>query len=220
MSSAAPSVQQFDLAQTPVAGRRESVGVVPTRVIYNEDGTGSREAIRRGGSPVKSLLDLSFLDLREYSGEVVLPSLRSETGRFIHNFGDWKWWATLTFRDYVSRGSAMRVFRSWLRTLAKLVYRHHLRVAWGFELQDREVWHIHLLLETPGPTSPELEGPHLQSVWRAISGICGISKIEPFDTTRGAGWYLSKGTDWDVNVACPRTPRCRRSGCREAPGSW
>jgi hypothetical protein len=134
-------------------------------------------------------------------------------------------YGTLTYRGLVGENLAKRLFRKFLRGVAKL-YGGHVKVAWGEEHQERGVFHHHFLSEGM-PTGTAGESPSRPTVDALLElWSYGDAKIEqyvpnPSDPYHGAELYLAKHRNWDVDVACPRFRACKRKdGCKVAHSHW
>jgi hypothetical protein len=137
-------------------------------------------------------------------------------GSFIHGIATWTTWATLTFGRPVSDSQADAALVRWLRAVAKQAAREHLRVVWGVEYQPGGYPHFHVLLAFP-PTVAHAAVQHrrLAQLWRQSDKATGFSHFRRFDPDQGAAWYVAVHAEWDVQLVCPRRPRCRRkAGCR------
>lgn len=147
---------------------------------------------------------------------------RRAAAEFVRGLAPWTWWIAVTFTGHVSRNTAHRALRVWLSALARS-HGEHLPVAWALEPSYINGWHAHVLLACGGATITARE---IEQAWKSAHTRAGIPWLRRYnarhgDPTRGAADYLVKGGEWDVNVACPRPPPCRRrAGCREAPGPW
>jgi len=126
--------------------------------------------------------------------------LRQAWGQFVTDLGDqnggWDWYATLTFRDISYPGAPHwtkpglgYTKRAWDRFVVELGLRkglHDVRWVYGREYQQwRGVPHFHALIG--GVAGLRLE--EAQSWWFRNYGI---ARIEPYDRSRGAGFYLCK----------------------------
>lgn len=154
-------------------------------------------------------------------------ALRQAAGRWIGQVAEWKWWATLTFKGPVSDGRAINALRRWLRNLAQAEDRHFV-AAWSLEIQRNGRPHFHVLFDHPVTTVDsgaarlfgEAEVHEIQPEWFSVSWLnsdpaAGNARVQKYDPSGGAAFYLVKDGEWDLRVACPRPPQCRRrSGCR------
>jgi hypothetical protein len=140
---------------------------------------------------------------------------REATGEWLHKF-PWDLFCTPTFRDdEVALPIAAERFELFVRRLARERVKRHLWIAWFADLQRRGVPHFHVLLGTLKGDPRRVELVDIDGLW-----VWGDLRATPFDG-RGAAFYGARGHRlWDVNVACPRPPRCRRpgKGCVHAPG--
>lgn len=148
-------------------------------------------------------------------------------GRWIGQQAEWKWWATLTFKEPVSDGRATKALNLWLRKLAQAEDRHFM-AAWSLETQVNGRPHFHVLLDHPLTTLDsggaslfnETEVQEIRPEWFSVSWLCadpaaGNARVRKYDPSGGAAFYLVKDGEWDLRVACPRPPECRRrNGCR------
>ena len=149
------------------------------------------------------------------------PNAVSEAaGRFVHDLAEWRWWATLTFRHDIGVDRADRAFRRWLRAIARDVVRDHVTVAWATGPQRFGRPHFHVLLAWRWD-SLVYDADLGEQLWRWVDHNAGHARVERYDRDEGAAWYQAAHAEWDVNLVCPRSPRCRRNGpCLLAPGSW
>ena len=143
-------------------------------------------------------------------------ALKQAEGGFLNNLYPWTHWATLTLREGISAFAFDASLRRFFKSIAR-VCDDHIPFGYGVGHQLREVLHAHVLLVLPtNVTDPDLL---VKTQWRGAHHLAGNTDIRVFDGDRGAAWYTVKHRSWDVNVACPRPPRCRRKrGCIEAPG--
>lgn len=147
-----------------------------------------------------------------------------ETGRFIRDFADWGWYATLTFDDYVHSGEALKTLKSWLRTLAREHVRDHIRVAYCIERTPLcGSWHFHLLIAAPPRLRQQRFGfdvrvAHL--AWRQASAAAGFTQFRRYKPGMGASFYLAATEQWEIGVVCSRRSACKRRGCTEGPSPW
>jgi hypothetical protein len=131
---------------------------------------------------------------------------------------------TLTFVQDVPDAVAHREFRAWARHVARDLYRSHVRIAWAFAPQARNVLHFHALL-APDHEPHVITDDDIRRVWRH-----GSADVQAVYDADGVADYLVKHVDvtaddirraWVVNVACDRRLSCRRRrGCTVAPGPW
>jgi len=132
---------------------------------------------------------------------------------------DWTHFADLTFTNDVPEGRAMEALRWWLRALAKHSHTHVPYVfALGYQGNRRLHFHVLLAVAAHVPISVRWLDRH----WRLSDRVANFARVNVYDSTRDGVPYLANHNGhWDVNIACPRTPRCRRrNGCQEAPSSW
>jgi len=145
--------------------------------------------------------------------------LQEAVGRYLHGLAAWRWWMTLTFRRYLPFEEAQSVFKQWLRSVARHLVKEHFVVAWALEVQARGVPHYHVLLATPPMVV--VTSTAIQAFWRSADERAGFSRVNRFDLSKRAAWYMAIGPHWDMNVVCPRIDRrCKRRACVEAPGPW
>ncbi len=143
--------------------------------------------------------------------------LRAAAAEFLQRFAPWTHFVTVTYREDRTPYALGLDVRSLVRELAGEL-REHVPVAFAWGHQRNGLLHGHLLLAWP-PGAPWAPERRLRHGWWALSG----SHVQclPFDPRRPAGDYLAGHDGWEVNVACPRLPRCRRGpGCREARVPW
>jgi len=139
---------------------------------------------------------------------LVTSVLIRESGAFIHKLRPWSHWATLTFRDHISYDRCKREMWQRLHFIAQRLVLGHVWFAFALDKQARGVFHFHLLIEIPELSANQASVEHLDGLWRRVNGH---TRIELFDPTRGAAWYMVGGhNEWDVHVACPRRNLCRR----------
>jgi len=153
-------------------------------------------------------------------------SRRQIAGEWIAAKAEWTWWATLTFRGSVGEAHAMKTLYGFLHGLAHEA-RRHFRAAWCMESQKRGALHFHALLDLPvttidhgaarlfgDPEEYEFSPTWLEYRWRNTNKAAGNARVQRYDSARAAAFYLVKGGQWDLRVACPRPPSCRRRlGC-------
>jgi hypothetical protein len=147
------------------------------------------------------------------------PSLevraRRAVGEWLQTF-PWDIFAHPTFRaDDVALHVAAERFELFVRRLARERVERHVRISWFVDLQRRGVPHFHVLLGTLEEDPRRVELADIDGLW-----VWGGLNAAPFDG-RGATFYgATHHRFWDVNVGCPRPPKCRRpgKGCVHAPG--
>lgn len=106
-----------------------------------------------------------------------------------------------------------------LRTTAKHA-NEHVPFAFACGMQTNHRFHHHALLAVPTTATP-IGVDWLDFCWRGADRVAHFSRIVRYDPSLGAVRYIAAHQGfWDVNVACPRPPRCRRHNCVEAPGPW
>jgi hypothetical protein len=99
------------------------------------------------------------------------------------------WFATLTFRDYVSPYKAEKMTRRWLARLSQALVDKRscqLKSILATEWQKRQVIHFHLLLAGNGLDS--LSRKRFESRWEALGG--GFARI--YDADYKIAPYLAK----------------------------
>ena len=131
----------------------------------------------------------------------------------------------MTFRRDVCDAAAHLAFRRWARTMARDVYRSHLRIGWVYAPQARGVLHVHALVAVAELVAVDITAAELGNAWHE-----GSVDVQPVFDRVGAVDYMLSHTalaaddirrGWNLNVACDRRPCCRRAhGCAIAPGSW
>lgn len=139
----------------------------------------------------------------------VPTDIQRAAGGFVEDFAPWTHYATLLFEDYVPRGRACGAFRRWISNVARRHAQAHVRFAYCIEAHRSGVWHLHALLALPRPVPIE----HLHGEWLLADQLSGFTHIRRYLPSGGAPGYLTKGPEWDVNIACDRARRCRRKGC-------
>jgi len=144
--------------------------------------------------------------------------IRQASGEFIRDLYPWTYWITLTYLYSASVYQTERDLKVWLRFVARELARDHVPVAWVIDLQQNGRAHIHVLLALPPKMSPS-PIRLLQSQWRYLIKGAGGTKCEIYNPADSAAFYMVRhDAEWEVNIACDRSPRCRRSGCKAAPG--
>lgn len=125
-------------------------------------------------------------------------------GAFVHNFANWHWFCTLTFKfDDVTEARARGMVREWLDGLARQVG-SHVRAAIAIEGHVSGALHIHLLVGFPdGLPIPTLYLGDDLWTW-------GFTRLRIFDANGGGAWYLVKTGHWGIMYGCPRRHICRR----------
>ncbi len=132
--------------------------------------------------------------------------MRQTVGEFIAGRYAWTHWFTLTYRDAVSMYRAERDLKTWLRSLARELLCAHVPVAWAIDLQRHGGAHIHVLLALPADISPS-PTRLLESQWRYLIKGAGFTDGERYRPDKAAPFYMAGHAEWDMNVACPRTPQ-------------
>lgn len=152
------------------------------------------------------------------------------TRNFLANKAPWERFVTLTFAHPVAAVRAHGYFRDWARFLAQNVYRSHLTIAWAHGLQARRVIHFHALVAQLDQEA-HVEAVQLADAWHKAPGPDAALladawhegpdvDVQEVHNADGAAAYLTRHPSWDLNVACDRGPKCRRSRCLLAPGPW
>lgn len=108
-----------------------------------------------------------------------------ETGEWLHGF-QWQFFLTLTFRRSMSLWQSERYFKNYIK-------QYDNGIIYFFVLEPhrlRHGYHVHLLL---GKTSTLIKWKH------------GNSDIQPYDSQRGAVYYVAKyiiepTVFWDINA--------------------
>lgn len=159
-----------------------------------------------------------------FIGECPPKRVRKVGVEWLRTF-EWDSVWTLTFDKYVPRERARQATNRWFQTLAQDVVRVHFRVAWAVE-QWRlgELFHVHLQLKLLG-NDVVLDNVAAHRAWRDSDAAAGYTKpkryVRGVCDERSHEPYLGKAADWDVTIACPRPPRCRRAhGCDFLSGTW
>lgn len=127
--------------------------------------------------------------------------LKQAWGGFLTELGDkaggWDWWATLTFRDRTEAEQALGWTKvgwqysgkAWDKFVGELGARKGLHDVWwvrGREYQTcRGVPHFHGLLGG-------VVGLRRDEAWSWWFQKYGMARIEPYDRSQGAGFYLCK----------------------------
>ena len=153
-----------------------------------------------------------------------ISNLADATGAFIEAFSDWRYFGTFTFRRTTSEHVGARQLRRMLRCTAMTVFDDHVAFAIGGGPHELGGWHYHVLF---GPCENSRGIPYsgtiarqIEYAWRSSGKLAGHSRVLKYDPMRGAAFYLAQHDEWDLNVACPRRPKCRRSRCILAPTAW
>lgn len=149
------------------------------------------------------------------SDTAITLDLEQAYGDFIDDYGKgaggWNWWVTLTFRDELHDEVTDKRFRRFIHTLNREIfgqryYKAGLGVAWvrGKEtLKSRRVCHYHCLI------AGVPESVDRNQYWKDWAWHNGINRIEPYDGTKGARYYLSKyaakGGEIDFDNGCSFT---------------
>lgn len=126
--------------------------------------------------------------------------MNTDQDTFIHVWAEfldewpWDWFTTHTFRHEIYPEAANKVWNRWIHQLNRHVFgvrytnRPHDGVTWarGLEYQRRGVIHFHALLGRIPSTTRRLDW---MDKWTKLAGY---ARIQPYDPTRGARYYLSK----------------------------
>jgi len=126
-------------------------------------------------------------------------TLKQAWGEFLTELGDrvggWSWWATLTFRDppenasgwtKIGWGYSGRAWDAFIKELGLRKGLHELTWVRGREYQHwRGVPHFHALIGGVGDLVRT-------GAWEWWFTRYGINRIEPYDRSLGAGFYLCK----------------------------
>lgn len=133
----------------------------------------------------------------------------------------------LTYQDNgeataVHPETCQRDVRRLARYAARILFRTHVPVFWVIGRQQNGNAHAHVLAALPA-TADASHLRALDTAWKNLTWRGGHTRIERLYDAAGIVRYALRGhTTWDVNVACPRTNRCRRGGnhCIAAPSPW
>lgn len=114
------------------------------------------------------------------------------------NKGD-GWFATLTFKNYVTVGLANRLMLSWIEKL-QASYRDFVGSGWlnwvcASEWQKRNVIHFHLIISGVGLGS--LSRKRWEARWMGMFRVCGFARI--YDARTKSAPYLAKYTSKSLN---------------------
>ena len=125
-----------------------------------------------------------------------LTALRVYWSKFIKANGPWEWFVTLTFKQDVSLGYALRSARGYLarlRQAAKTRAEHQVSFGWvmAVEPTTADRWHLHLLVKASGALVT-LSRFRWECRWKGARGKSGIAKILPAE--KPAAPYLCKYT--------------------------
>jgi hypothetical protein len=158
---------------------------------------------------------------REPTEAEVLEALRVQraAGEFIAALAPWTWWCSLTFRGALSRDEAQATFKAWLRVVAREAH-EHVWAAWAHGLQAEGRPHFHCLLAI---RSDAFDESSATLAWWGVDPRAGGTEIRRYRDDGGAAWYQTDPhhDEWDVLLACPRRPRCRRAaGCLMGARFW
>lgn len=133
------------------------------------------------------------------------PLLSEGMGRWLSTFR-WQWWCTLTFRSDFTLNSARRAARNFFLTVEDAAS-HPVGGFWAIERHRYRgrgdpaslVPHVHALVTN-------VTGVSRRAVWERCYRRWGRTRIEPYDPTKGASFYIAKYVgkealergEWDV----------------------
>lgn len=143
--------------------------------------------------------------------------VRAAWADFTRGLAPWAWFVTLTFQRELPPEAASKVVQTWLRSVAMEI-NAHVRFAIASELKPHQAIHFHLLLAPFDGV--RLTRSIVRRLWKRAHPSAGFMHFGQYDADRGAVHYVINHEHRDLNVACPRPPKCRRTRCVEAPGSW
>lgn len=112
--------------------------------------------------------------------------------QYTRDFAPWKFFITLTFRDYVTRDQAEHLWRFMVQVMNQDLYgNHYCRIVGhsyfsyvaGFEYQKRGALHMHVLVDQP------IHFSLVHSIWNKCAGWAWIEPIKDLDR---AVSYVSK----------------------------
>lgn len=143
---------------------------------------------------------------------------RQAAGQFIHTFGNWQIFITLTFNQDVSESWAHKRFHEYCRKVAKR-FSEHIDIAWCWGPQASGRIHFHALLKTRLDSLRTLSQRDFWGIkWP------GNIKFDPPRDQEKSSCYLARREHhvWEINVACPKPPPCKRPGvsCSVARNPW
>lgn len=115
---------------------------------------------------------------------------------YLNSFNPWSWYGHLTFRGYPHPETAIKTFDLWTHKLNRRLfgcryYKHPEKgITWarGTELQRRGSVHFHFIA---GRIPDDVNRFDWMDEWYELGGI---SRIYPYEVSRGAEYYLSKST--------------------------
>jgi hypothetical protein len=111
---------------------------------------------------------------------------------YVRGFADWKLFATLTFRDFVTRDQSEHMFRMMVQILNQDLYgNHYMRIVGhsyfsyvvGYEYQKRGALHLHALIDQ------RVNFDLLHPIWNKMAGWCWV---EPVTDLQKVVSYISK----------------------------
>lgn len=126
-------------------------------------------------------------------GVFSLHQLPDVWGEFL-SVWPWSWFTTHTFRRETHPESANKVWRLWIHQLNRQIFgpRYYKRssdgVIWarGSEYQQRGALHYHALIgRVP-------DWVHRLDWLDAWDDLAGFARVEPYDPSKGARFYLGK----------------------------
>jgi hypothetical protein len=116
---------------------------------------------------------------------------------YIEGLSEWSWFGHFTFRDYPHPERADRTWKLFTHKLNRKIFGtrywkhpHEKGITWarGSELQRRGAVHYHALL---GRIPGDIDRFKYMDVWYDLGGI---SRIFPFEKSKGAEYYMSKNS--------------------------
>jgi len=123
-----------------------------------------------------------------------IAKLEHYWAKFISVNGPWEWFVTLTFKDDVSLGYALKTVRVYLARIhqaAQTRSGHKVSFGWVMAVEPTTSGrlHLHLLVKASGAlvTLPRFRW---ECRWKNAGGNCGIAKVLP--AKRAAAPYLCK----------------------------
>jgi len=139
------------------------------------------------GKTIQALNEINVTNERDVSAEM---------GKFLNRFA-WTWWVTITFRDDVGSYTAWRrakQFITYLERGGREKGRRRRSVGafvalevhrWSRNSQDTLTPHLHMLIDGVADLRRD-------EAWKFTFERNGRSRIEPYDKTRGAAYYITK----------------------------